>query len=135
MGDTRDEIVKFFKLVVNPALEGCGSDLEGRGWTTDKLQIPDPENPVSWVNGKLTSLIDASKAEGETKVRFVYTIWVEGSGDDYNISHQMDQYKGSEIKNRADSYDISNATQDSFCKEIRTFYKIVEAQPAERAWK
>jgi hypothetical protein len=136
MGYVKDDVVRFFMLAVNPALTGCDSELEERGWSIDKLQIPDPADPVSWSDSKLTSLIEASKTEGENKVRFVYIIWVEGSGDDYNISREMDQYRGPKIKNLTDvyPYDINNTTQDRFRSQIRTFYKEVAAQPSIRSW-
>jgi hypothetical protein len=137
MGHTRNEVVRFFKLAVNPVLEGCGPDLEGRGWRINKLQTLDPESPDSWVDGKLTSLIDVSKTEDAPIVKITYEIWVEGSGNNHNVIHDMTLYGGEEmktqrwgdeIKNRADVYSGSiNVTPDRFREEILTFYKKIKA--------
>jgi hypothetical protein len=50
---SKEEIIQFFKSVVNPALKGRDAELKERGRETDLQIHDDPGHPISWLDKQI----------------------------------------------------------------------------------
>jgi hypothetical protein len=118
---SKDEIVKFFKSVVNPVLANFATELKEHGWQTD-LQIHNPDVPSHWLDNTFSASINASK-EGEVQL-FYYHIGAiptpTASSSRYNVvcNRKIDQpISGGGVEGQYHR-NINTTTKEQFRKDV-----------------
>ena len=118
----KDEIIKFFKSTVNPALEECKAGLNERGWKID-LQTHYPD--YGFIGGTLSSIIHASKSEHRRECRFSIMAVLGSNPAEYRVVVKLyhdEQGEGRTALLEIDEFtgdantDISKVTKDDLLK-------------------
>jgi hypothetical protein len=128
----KDEVIRFFKSVVNPALEDCAAGLKERGWQRRDLQIGNPEDLSHWFDDTFSASINASK---DGKVReFCYAIFATPapSSNGYNVLYKIAQHgpgaSGGQGGHHEGDYrrNINSVTKEDFLKDVKTQYYFIK---------
>jgi hypothetical protein len=119
---SKDEIVNFFKSVVNPVLSDFATQLKERGWQTNP-QICNPDEPNDWLDNKFSASINASKDGGAWLHYFCVAATPTTSSNRYHVMYRkiVDQpVSGLSGGTSEGEYrrDINRVTKEQFRKDV-----------------
>ncbi|MFZ0926003.1 MAG: hypothetical protein WB581_00435 [Halobacteriota archaeon] len=126
----KEEIIQFFKSVVNPALKDRDAEPKERGRETDLQIHDDPGHPISWLDNRLINNFHAKAERGRRKFR--YSIWAEpaSSSGGYIVKRIIwrhgpcGTYRGGRGPSQEDRYprDINEISKEDIFKDIKKLY-------------